>query len=166
MSNHYDVLAIASPGAYLEDVQANEGVRTIPVAMSRAITPLQDAKALWQLYRVFKKERPAIVHTHTPKAGLLGMIASRMAGVPVRMHTVAGLPLMESSGLKRKMLAFVEWLTYQCATNVYPNSFNLSTFITNQKFCRPGKIKVLGNGSSNGIDMDFFQPDDNLSLTA
>lgn len=166
MSNHYDVLAIASPGDHLDEVQTVEGVRTTPVAMSRAITPLKDAKALWQLYKLFKKERPAIVHTHTPKAGLLGMLAGKMAGVPVRMHTVAGLPLMESRGLKRKVLTFVEWLTYRCATNVYPNSIHLSSFITTQKFCRPEKLKVLGNGSSNGIDTDYFQPDDKLSQTA
>lgn len=166
MSSHYDVLAISSPGAHLEEVKIAEGVRTTAVAMTRAITPLKDARALWQLYKLFRKERPAIVHTHTPKAGLLGMIAGRLAGVPVRMHTVAGMPLMESRGVKRKVLAFVEWLTYRCATTIYPNSFHLSTFISAQKFCRPEKIKVLGNGSSNGIDTEFFQPGEQISRTA
>jgi len=156
MSAHYDVVAVSSPGKLLEDVGINEGVRTVPVAMTRAITPLQDLKALWRLYKLFKEERPAIVHTHTPKAGLLGMLAARLANVPTRLHTVAGLPLMENKGIKRKVLEIVEWLTYACATKVYPNSKNLAQFILEHKFCTAHKLSVLGNGSSNGINTTFF----------
>src|ERR1044072_8019222 len=126
MSDHFDLLAVSSPDKLLEQVGTREGVRTVPVTMTRAITPVKDLKALWNLYRLLKKEKPTIVHTHTPKAGLLGMIAGRLAGVPVRLHTVAGLPLMENTGLKRKVLDFVERLTYRCATGVYPNSKQLS----------------------------------------
>ncbi|WP_205573336.1 glycosyltransferase family 4 protein [Flavisolibacter nicotianae] len=165
MADHYDVLAVSSPGKTLEDVRASEGVRVAGVPMSRAITPLKDAKALWQLYWLFKKEHPTIVHTHTPKAGLLGMLAGRLAGVPVRLHTVAGMPLMESRGLKKKLLSVVEWLTYRCATKVYPNSTNLAKYIEDHKFCQAGKLKVLGNGSSNGIDMEFFQLTDGLEAS-
>lgn len=157
MTAHYNVLAVSSPGKLLEEVGVCEGVRTVPVEMTRAITPVQDLKALWLLYRLFKKEKPDIVHTHTPKAGLLGMIAGRLAGVPIRLHTVAGLPLMENKGMKRKVLEFVEWLTYTCATKVYPNSGNLSQFILQNKFCKKDKLKVLGNGSSNGINTDLFK---------
>lgn len=157
MSSFYDVVAVSSPEKMLEEVSVHEGVRTASVSMTRSITPAQDLKALWQLYRLFRKEKPAIVHTHTPKAGLLGMMAGRLAGVPIRIHTVAGMPLMESKGVKRKMLQSTERLTYMCATRVYPNSRNLAEFITENKFCRKNKLKVLGNGSSNGIDMDFFQ---------
>jgi glycosyltransferase involved in cell wall biosynthesis len=157
MTAHYNVVAVSSPGKLLDEVGVSEGVRTAPVQMTRAITPVQDLKALWSLYRLFKKERPDIVHTHTPKAGLLGMIAGKLAGVPIRLHTVAGLPLMENKGMKRKVLEFVEWLTYSCATKVYPNSGNLSQFILQNKFCKKDKLKVLGNGSSNGINTDFFK---------
>lgn len=166
MAAHFDIVAVSSPGKTLEEVQTDEGVRVVPVAMTRAITPLKDLKALWQLYRFFRKEQPAIVHSHTPKAGLLSMVASKMAGVPVRMHTVAGLPLMESQGFKKIILEWVERLTYKCATTIYPNSRNLAAFITNRQYCKPGKIKVLGNGSSNGINMDFFQATDPLVATA
>ena len=158
MSQHFNVLAVSSPGTMLKEVAAQEGVKVGAVEMTRAITPLKDLQALWQLYRLLKKEKPVIVHTHTPKAGLLGMMAAKMANVPIRMHTVAGLPLMESTGNKRKVLETVEKITYGCATKVYPNSQNLATFILNNKFCSKGKIKVLGNGSSNGIDTDYFQP--------
>lgn len=110
------------------------------------------------MYRLIKNEKPQIIHTHTPKAGMLGMIAGWMARVPIRLHTVAGLPLMETRGFKRLVLDFVEKLTYSYATMVYPNSFGLRDFILQQKFCSPDKLKVLCNGSSNGIDLNFFSP--------
>lgn len=166
MSDHFDVLAVSSPGRTLDEVGRSEGVRTAAVTMTRSITPLKDLKALWRLYRLFKKERPAIVHTHTPKAGLLGMIAARLAGVPVRLHTVAGLPLMESNGIRRKILEYTERLTYQCATRIYPNSRNLAGFLLQNRFCAPGKIQVIGNGSSNGIDTSFFRLDEELVTRA
>ena len=157
MSAHFEVVGVSSPGKMLEEVSTQEGIRTIPIDMTRSITPAKDAKALFQLYRLFKREKPVIIHTHTPKAGLLGMIAGRFANVPIRMHTVAGLPLMESKGIKRKVLEFTERLTYSAATNVYPNSKNLAKFIFKNKYCKEYKLKVLGNGSSNGIDTEFFQ---------
>lgn len=157
MSAFYDVLAVSSPEKMLEEVAIHEGVRTASVGMTRSITPLRDLQALWKLYRLFRKEKPAIVHTHTPKAGLLGMMAGRLAGVPIRMHTVAGMPLMVSKGLKKRVLQTVERLTYSCATGVYPNSKNLAEYIFRNQFCKQKKLKVLGNGSSNGIDTDFFQ---------
>lgn len=166
MSKYFDVLAVSSPGKVLDDVAFHEGTRTAAVVMSRAITPVQDIKSLLKLYRLFRKEQPAIVHTHTPKAGLLGMIAAWFARVPVRLHTVAGLPLMENTGTKRKILEFTESLTYKCATKVYPNSKNLAEFILESRFCKADKIKVLGNGSSNGIDTEFFSLNEELIATA
>jgi glycosyltransferase involved in cell wall biosynthesis len=166
MSDHYEVIGVSSPGKTLEEVEEQEGIRTEAVNMTRAITPVQDLRAIWSLYRLFKREKPAIVHTHTPKAGLLGMIAGRLARVPVRLHTVAGLPLMEARGKKRLLLEKVEQITYAAATKVYPNSGNLAAFILKSRFCAPGKVKVLGNGSSNGIDTTFFQKSDALLTTA
>ena len=157
MSSFYDILAVSTPDKILDEVAVQEGVKTRGVKMTRSITPAQDLKALWQLYRLFKKEKPAIVHTHTPKAGLLGMMAGRMAGIPIRIHTVAGMPLMESTGLKQKILKGTERLTYSCATRVFPNSRNLADYIIEHKFCERGKLKVLGNGSSNGIDTEHFK---------
>jgi glycosyltransferase involved in cell wall biosynthesis len=162
MTDYYNVLAVSSPNKELGQVAAAEEVRTASVEMTRSITPLKDLKALWRLYKLFKKEQPLIVHTHTPKAGLLGMLASRLAGVPIRLHTVAGLPLMEAKGGKRKVLEWVEWLTYLCAHRVYPNSKNLAHFIIKSRFCKINKLKVIGNGSSNGINTDFFKRTDDI----
>jgi len=159
MSAHYDVIAVSSGGEMLDQVKEQTGVRTVAVEMTRKITPLKDLVALWNLYKLIKKERPKFVHTHTPKAGLLGMIAASMAGVPVRLHTVAGMPLLESTGLKRKVLDVVEKITYGFATKVYPNSNQMKKIILENKYCKSSKLHVIGNGSSNGIDTCYFSPD-------
>lgn len=100
-----------------------------------------------------------MVHSHTPKAGIIGMLGAKLAGVPVRLHTVAGLPLMEATGMKRKVLDFVEKLTYSSATKVYPNSKKLKEFILEHRYAPQDKLKVIANGSSNGIDTAYFDPD-------
>ena len=156
MSSFYEVVAISSDPVYLEKIGNREGVRTFPLRLTRKITPFADFLAVVTLLLWLRKEKPLIVHSHTPKAGLVAMLASKLAGVPIRLHTVAGLPLLETTGLKRKLLNFIEWLTYSCATKVYPNSFGLKDIILRNKFCDPTKIGVIANGSSNGIDIDYF----------
>lgn len=159
MSRHgFEVTGISSDGNEMKDALQNEGVRIIPVEMTRAITPLKDLKTVWQLYWIMKKEKPKIVHTHTPKAGTAGMLAAKLAGVPLRLHTVAGLPLLEASGRKRKLLDWVEKMTYACATHVYPNSFGLKDIIVANNYTSAKKLNVIGNGSSNGIDTSHFSP--------
>ena len=158
MSQYYQVIGVSSDASELFDVAIDEGIKVIPIEMTRVISPWQDLKALWHLFCFFKKEKPFIVHTHTPKAGTLGMLAAKLAGVPHRLHTVAGLPLLEATGFKRKLLNAVEKATYTCATKIYPNSFGLRDIILQEQFCKPNKLKVLGNGSSNGIDTTYFNP--------
>lgn len=158
MKEHdFDVYMISSWDERVPLLEKRENSKFITVNMNRAISPLRDIISLFKLIIVLHKLKPQIVHTHTPKAGLLGMLAAWLVKVPVRLHTVAGLPLMETKGFKRKILERVEWLTYRCALKVYPNSKNLQNFIVESKFCRPEKLKVIGNGSSNGIDVNYFK---------
>lgn len=124
--------------------------------ITRTISPFTDLYTLIRLVIFFAKHKPDIVHTHTPKAGLLGMMAAWICSVPVRMHTVAGLPLTEATGLKRFILRWTERITYACAHRVYPNSKHLHTYILSEFKVWGSKFKVIGNGSSNGIDTDFF----------
>jgi glycosyltransferase involved in cell wall biosynthesis len=156
MNSFYHVIGVSSDKENLEKVKQNEGIDVFVLEMTRKITPFQDLKALIKLFVFLKKEKPYIVHTHTPKAGTLGMIAAKLARVPNRLHTVAGLPLLEEVGIKRKLLDIVERITYHCATNVYPNSFGLKNIILKNNYCKQTKIKVLANGSSNGIDTNYF----------
>lgn len=159
MGRHFEVVGVTSPdGKHFDEVRRREGVRMEAVAMSRSISPWKDWLALRALVRFMRREKPDIVHTHTPKAGLLGMAAAWWTDVPVRMHTVAGMPLLEMRGWKRRLMAAVERITYACAHRVYPNSFGLKSIIEDFGFCPPSKLSVLGNGSSNGIDTDYFDP--------
>jgi len=156
MSNHYTVIGVSSPGDALQEVSVDEGISVIEVPMTRTISPLKDLQSLYRLYKVLKREKPFIVHSHTPKAGTIGMLAAKLAGIPNRFHTIAGLPLLEAKGPKRLLLDIVETITYACATKIYPNSFGLKEIILKNRYTRKSKLKVIGNGSSNGIDTDFF----------
>src|SRR5699024_2770000 len=118
------------------------GVRYFHVEMTRQITPLQDLVAIYKLYLFLRIKKPAIVHSHTPKAGLVAMLAAWLARVPVRMHTVAGLPLLEATGSRRKLLNLVEKLIYGAATHIYPNSAALRDIMIGENFCAAVKLKV------------------------
>lgn len=158
MNQFYEVTAVSGDKERLEKFGRDNGVKTFWVEMTRAITPAKDLQAVWKLFRYLKKERPLIVHTHTPKAGIVGMLAAKMAGVPIRLHTVAGLPLLEATGAKRKILNWVEKLTYSLATRVYSNSLGLEEIILKENFTSKNKLKIIGKGSSNGIDTKYFDP--------
>ncbi|MFD2725958.1 glycosyltransferase family 4 protein [Hyunsoonleella rubra] len=158
VSPHFDVITISSPDSFgrLEKLEKSEGVKSMVVPMTRKITPLKDLIAVYRLYKIMRREKPHIVHSHTPKAGTLGMLAAWIARVPNRLHTIAGLPLVEAEGFKRKLLIFVEKITYACATKIYPNSYGLKDIILEEKIAKPSKLKIIGNGSSNGIDTTHF----------
>lgn len=162
MNQYFDLTAVSSDAIALEKVGDLLEVKTHPIEMTRKITPWQDLKAVWEMYQFLKRENPEIIHSHTPKAGLVSMLAASLAGVPHRLHTVAGLPLMEAKGFKRKILLAVEKLTYAAATKVYPNSKGLEDFILEHRLTASSKLKVIGNGSSNGIDTHYFSSE-NLS---
>jgi glycosyltransferase involved in cell wall biosynthesis len=124
--------------------------------MTRKITPLQDLKCLFTLIKILRKEKPDIVHSHTPKAGLLGMMAAKFCGIKIRIHTVAGLPMMVEEGFKFQLLKFIEKFTYTCAAHVWPNSHSLLKYILQKKLTSTKKLKVIAKGSSNGINISKF----------
>lgn len=154
--NGFDVIMVSSEGKEWPDLITNEKCEHRIVHMTRKITPFQDLKSLWQLYKLFKKEKPDIVHSHTPKAGLLAMLAAKMAGVKIRVHTIAGLRFMTAKGLTRKILVFMEKLTARAATHVWPNSFSLQHYIKEHKLVNPAKLEVIGLGSSNGVNLNRY----------
>jgi len=156
---YYSVTLVSSQKEQLQKLAKEQGVNHFSLEMTRKITPLHDLRCLLQLIRFLRKEKPHIVHSHTPKAGIVGMLAAFIAGVPLRMHTVAGLPLMEAKGLKKSILYVVERLTYRCATHVYPNARGLMDFIQEKKLAGKIPLKCIGNGSSNGIDLTYFNPE-------
>lgn len=157
MSHYYEVVGVASGGAILEKVEKEEGIHVVPVEMSRRIEPLKDLKSLIKLYLVFKKEQPHIVHSLTPKAGLLSMIAAYFAKVPIRMHTFTGLIFPSKTGGYQKLLIAMDKLLCACATHVYPEGNGVKMDLL--KYSITSKpLRVIGNGNINGVDMDFFDP--------
>lgn len=160
MNEHgFDVLMVSSEGREKEDVVRNEACRHEVIPMTRKMTPLADLRALWKFYRLLCREKPDIIHSHTPKAGLIAMLAAKMAGVPVRIHTVAGLRFMTTTGFTRKLLVSMEKLTMMAATNVWPNSPSLREYIREQHLVKEAKLEVISEGSSNGIDLERFSAD-------
>ena len=154
----FEVDIASAPGREGIEVAEAEGVDFYEIAMTRTISPWADLRSVWKTYRLIKKRKYHIVHSHTPKAGIVGMTAAWLARTPIRMHTVAGLPLMESQGFKRKLLVAVERMTYGMATRVYPNSKGLKTYIEAHILRQSKKLNIIADGSSNGINLDYFAP--------
>lgn len=151
----YEVVAVSSPGHDLDELGEREGVRTVAVPMERHISPLKDLKSLWQLIRVFRRERPDMIHSMTPKAGLLAMMASWVTRVPVRLHTFTGLVFPTATGMTQKILITTDRLTCACATHIVPEGEGVKNDLT--RFRITGKpLRVLGHGNVRGIDLSHY----------
>lgn len=154
----YDILAVSSPGTDLDEVEMREGVKTIPVKMERHISPFKDLKSLFKLIKVFHRENPVMVHSMTPKAGLLSMMAAWVCRVPVRLHTFTGLVFPTATGIKQKILIFTDRLTCFCSTHVHPEGEGVKNDLINYKITKK-PLKVLGFGNVRGIDLSHYNPD-------
>jgi glycosyltransferase involved in cell wall biosynthesis len=152
----FEVVMVSADGREREAVLADEGCPHIIIPMTRQITPFKDLQALYRLTKLFRKHKPDIIHSHTPKAGLLAMMAGKLAGVKIRIHTVAGLRFMTAHGLTRKLLVQMEKMTGRFATHVWPNSFSLAAYIRENKLIPGKKLDVIGKGSSNGINLKRY----------
>lgn len=154
-SEGYSVVAVSSPGDALSEIASREGVKVYPVPMERHIAPVKDLISLWKLIKVFRKERPDMVHSITPKAGLLSMMAAWVCRVPVRLHTFTGLVFPTSTGFKQKLLIFTDRLTCACATHIMPEGEGVKDDLTNYQITSK-PLKVLGYGNIRGIDLKYF----------
>lgn len=151
--------AVSSPGAALTEFATEESVTVHPVPMARRITPLRDLAALFRLWRLFRRLRPHIVHAHTPKGGLLGMIAARFAGVPVRIYHMHGLPFITATGLTRRILMATEAVSSRMASLVLCVSRSVRSMAVDLRLSPPENIHVLLQGSCNGVDAETtFNP--------
>lgn len=158
----FDVTVITAPGPDLERVREREGVETIGVPMVRTNDARRDAVSLVRLTRVLAAIRPDIVNAGTPKAGLLGMLAARMLRVPIRIYLLRGLRLETEKGMLRAVLATTERLASACAHDVMCNSPSLLRVSVDAGHIPSSKARVLGFGSSNGVDTEHFQRTDAL----
>ena len=165
LSSRYEIIALSSPQPELDSIRKREKVRTISVPMARKIAPFSDLKSLFELIRVFRKERPDMVHSITPKAGLLSMMAAKWTRVPVRIHTFTGLIFPYEKGWKRRLLMTTDRLTASCATHVIPEGVGIRDDLIRFKITRK-PLRVLGNGNVRGIDLSHYVRTEKLSRSA
>ena len=155
LSVDYNVIILSSPGKYLDPLAETEGVKKIAIPMMRPISPIKDLVSLWHLIQAFRKEKPDMVHSMTPKAGLLSMMAAWITRVPVRIHTFTGLVFPTSTGLKRKILMLTDWITCACATHIIPEGEGVKQDLLQHGITHK-ELKVLGFGNVRGIDLNHY----------
>lgn len=154
----YETLVVTSPGKDLDDFRTRHSPETvIEVPMERHISLVKDTRSLLMMIGILRKEKPYMVHSMTPKAGLITMIAAWLTRVPVRIHTFTGLVWPTSTGLKRKILMATDWITCACATHIIPEGQGVLDDLKNSGVCRK-PMKVLGYGNVRGVDMERFDP--------
>ena len=156
LSEYFEVVAVSSPEKELKWIEEREGVRTIAVPMERHISIVNDLKSLFKMIRVFRKEKPYIVHSMTPKAGLISMLAAKICGVPVRMHTYTGLVFPTATGIKQKILIWMDKLLCSCATYINPEGQGVANDLKKFKITKK-PLHIIGNGNVRGIDAEYWK---------
>lgn len=156
LNEHYEIVGVSSPGPALDEVSRREGVRVVELPMERQISIFKDLVSLFRMIRLFQKEKPDMVHSLTPKAGMLSMLAGWITGVPVRMHTFTGLVFPTATGLKQKILIWTDRLTCACATHINPEGNGVKQDLIRFGITKK-PLKILANGSVKGIDLNRFQ---------
>lgn len=161
MKRHgFEVSIVSSPGPFLFEFGKRAEVDVYPIDMPRRLTPVLDARSLAALYRVVRKVQPHIVHGHTPKGGLLAVLAALAARTPVRIYHMRGLLLITATGFRRPLFAATERLACATAHHVLCNSHSLRETALREALCSPHKLEVLLAGSGNGVDSKGrFNPD-------
>lgn len=155
LSEHYEVVAVSSPGEKMKVLEEREGVRTVSISMERRISLVKDFISLIRLIILFAKEQPDIVHSITPKAGLLSMLAAWITRIPVRMHTFTGLVFPTATGKMQKLLIAMDRLTCFCATHINPEGEGVKRDLINYNITSK-PLHVIANGNVNGIDLEYF----------
>lgn len=150
------VTVVTSAGPGLEVLQALPGVACMPIDIPRSIAPWRDLLAMIRLWSFFRRERVEIVHSTTPKAGLLAAVAAFMAGVPIRLHTFTGQPWVGMRGIKRWLAFASDRVIGRLNTHCYADSVSQREFLIRNGVLGPERISVIGAGSLAGVDIRRF----------
>lgn len=164
LRDSYQLLAVSSPGEDLEIV-SRRGTPVKAVRMERQISLWRDLCSLIALVRLFRKERPDMVHSITPKAGMLSMVAAWIARVPVRLHSFTGLVFPTATGLKRLLLMTTDRITCACATHIHAEGYGVRSDLLSNGIT--GKdVVVLHHGNIRGTDIDYYKIDNSMNEEA
>lgn len=157
LNQFYHIVAVSGHDKHLDNIRDNEGVSIISVPFKRTISLVNDLVSFIKLYLLFLREKPQIVHSITPKAGLITMLAARFAFVPIRIHSFTGLIFPTRTGLTKHILIFCDKIICWAATNIYPEGEGVKNDLINYRITDK-EIKVIANGNINGIDCQYFSP--------
>jgi glycosyltransferase involved in cell wall biosynthesis len=157
LNDYYDVVAISGQDIHLENIANRERVKTISVEFKRNISVIHDFISLIKLYKVLKFEKPLIIHSITPKAGLLSMIAAYFAKVPIRIHTFTGLVFPSKTGFLKFLLINLDKILCLFATHIIPEGNGVKNDLLKYKITNK-PLKIIANGNVNGINLDYFDP--------
>ena len=157
LNREFEVVGVAADTGLLKAVGDREGIRVIDVPMHREIALWSDIKCLGRLVKIFRKEKPFIVHSNTPKGSLLSMIAAKFTGVPNRIYLVTGLRFQGEKAAKRWLLKTMERIACSCATKVIPEGLGVKKTLIEEGITRK-PLEVVHNGNINGIDMAYYSP--------
>lgn len=160
LSADYEVVAVSSPGKELQKIHESDGVRVIAVPMERHISPIRDLKSLFKMIKVFRKEKPYMVHSMTPKAGLICMMAAWITRVPRRIHTFTGLVWPTATGYNQKILIIMDKILCFCATHIIPEGEGVKNDL--QKCITKKHMRVLGYGNCRGVNMQYWKLTDDI----
>lgn len=158
LAKEMDVILVAKDTGSLKTLAESEGVKWRDVDIHREISLMHDINSLITLYKLFRKEKPDIVHANTPKGALLGMAASWLARVPHRIYNVNGLRFETTSGNFRRLLILMEKIACACANKVIPQSNGVAEVLRKEKITNK-PLKVIRYGSGNGVDLNYFNPE-------
>lgn len=154
----HEIHVVSSPGPALELVAAREGARVHPIRMERGISPIRDARSLAQWVLELRRIRPEVVVVSTPKAGLLGGLASLMLRIPRRVFLLRGARFEGESGIRRLLLRVTERVSCASAHHVIAVSPSLARLAVETRVVQARKLATVGCGSSNGVDLVQFHP--------
>lgn len=157
IAQELDVILVAKDTGNLRQLAEQENVEYRDVDIHREISLLADIKSLWVLIKLLKKEDPDIVHANTPKGALLGLLAAKLTGVKHRIYNINGLRFETATGKFRRLLIFMEKIACACATKVIPQSTGVAKVVQSEHITKK-PLKILHNGSGNGVDVEYFTP--------
>lgn len=154
-----DLTLVSSPSDVLPQLARESGARCHPIAMARGTSPAQDLASLAALTRFLRRERFDLVHSSTPKAGLLTAIAGLLARTPRRLHTYTGQPWVELQGAMRWAAMNADRAVARLDTHLYADSESQRQFLVARRIVPAERVRVLGAGSISGVDLRRFDPD-------
>lgn len=163
LQEKYDVTLIAN---FTLDKCAIENVRQIHIPIERNPSVYLDLKVLFQLISIFRREKFDVVHSTTPKAGLLGQLAAYIAGVKIRLHIFTGQVWANKIGYKREILKFIDKVIAFLPNYLLADSFSQKIYIENENIVVKDKVNVLGLGSISGVNLNKFYPKNTMLLRA